>query len=95
MNEILKISGTIFMFMFTLLSFFLALRSELKKSADQFAELRIENDRRIAFTETSIQVIQEKLNSLEKTISIRMETISDRINEVYDLFLQHLEEENS
>ncbi|MBM2817030.1 MAG: hypothetical protein HW421_3792 [Ignavibacteria bacterium] len=77
-------------FLFTFLSFYLALRVEIKKHSDTLLQTKISEEKRHANSEARLSVIENHLAYEEASISEKLDEIKIRLNELNDLFIDHL-----
>ncbi len=79
-------------FVVSLLSFYLSLRSVLKKNAGAMADSLIKEEKRHSSHEKSISVIRERIALIDKRITSRLDEISIRLNEMSGMIIQNIRE---
>jgi hypothetical protein len=91
MNE-LGIIAAIFTFFITLLSFFLAIRIEIRKNNDRITEGKFLEEKRLLCHEQRMSILEERLSYIESNLIRKLEDINDSINELRKQFINHLED---
>jgi len=91
MNEISIITAT-FTLLITLLSFFLAIRIEIRKSNAKITEAKFIEEKRLLCHEQRMSILEERLSYIESNLIRKLEDINDSINELRKQFINHLEE---
>ncbi|OGU40531.1 MAG: hypothetical protein A2X61_13655 [Ignavibacteria bacterium GWB2_35_12] len=79
-------------FIASLLTFFLALQSELKRDRTELIDAIQNNEQRHSAHEQEISVMQERLANVELIISYRLDEISSKLENISDKFFEHIQE---
>ena len=79
-------------FIASLLTFFLALRSELKRNRLEMINAILYDEQRHSAHEQEISVMQERLANVELIISYRLDEISSKLENISDKFFEHIQE---
>lgn len=79
-------------FIASLLTFFLALRSELKRNRLEMIDAILYDEQRHSSNEQVISVMQERVANLELLISYRLDEISSKLENISDKFFEHIKE---
>lgn len=93
-NEIGIIAATM-TFLITLLSFFLAIRIEIKKNGAKLNESKFIEEKRLLIHEQRMSILEEKLSYIESNLVRKLEEINESINELRKQFINHLEEKHN
>jgi hypothetical protein len=91
MNEF-GIIATILTFFITLLSFFLAIRIEIRKNNDRINEGKFLEEKRLLCHEQRMSILEERLSYIESNLIRKLEDINESINELRKQFINHLED---
>ncbi len=78
----------------SMLGFFLAIRAELKKHTQQLIDSKLEEEKRHSRHEQRLTVIEQKAAYKDAYITERLDALTRRLGELYELFLEHLREEH-
>ena len=79
-------------FIASLLTFFLALRSELKRNRLEMIDAILYDEQRHSSNEQVISVMQERVANLELLISYRLDEINSKLESISDKFFEHIQE---
>jgi len=93
MNNISIIAGAA-TFIVTVLGFFLAVRTELKRNTRQLVESRLKDEKRHSIHERRLAVIERSARNNDFNLVRRLDDINSRIGQLYELYLEHLKEKH-
>jgi ribonucleotide reductase beta subunit family protein with ferritin-like domain len=79
-------------FIASLLTFFLALRSEMKRNRLEMINAILYDEQRHSTHEQEISVMQERVANLELLISYRLDEISSKLENISNKFFEHIQE---
>lgn len=91
MDKISLLIGAV-TFIASLLTFFIALRSEMKRNRLEMIDAILFDEQRHSVHEQEISVMQERLANVELIISYRLDEISNKLENISDKFFEHLQE---
>ncbi len=91
MNKISIIAGVISVIV-SVLGFFIAVRSEIKKQTDAMLKAKIEDEKRHSRHEQRLAVIEQKFMHSETYSTKRLDEITRQLGELYEFFLEYLRE---
>lgn len=79
-------------FVVTLLSFFLAIRSEIRGNNIKFTENIIKDEKRHFTHDKRIELIEDRLNYTDSYITYRLDGITNAIEDVKSHISEHIKE---
>jgi len=74
----------------SVLGFFLAVRTELKKQTEAMLRTKIEDEKRHSRHEQRLAVIEQKILHGETYTTKRLDDITRRLGELYEFFLEYI-----
>jgi|GEM_PF-3037876 len=89
MNKI-EIVAAVVSIVVSLLGFFLSVRAELKKHNDEFIKRQVDNERRHSAHNRKIYHIEQKILSLDSFLTLRLNELTKRTDELYELFIDYI-----
>jgi len=91
-KEILGIIiATVTMFA-TLISFFYAIRIELRKNSEHLIQSHLLDEKRHSSHLQRMAIIEERMTNVDSIITLRLDEIQRRISEIKIQFYEHLKE---
>lgn len=79
-------------FIATLLTFFIALRSEMKRNRNDMIDAILFDEQRHSAYNQELSVMQERLANVELMISYRLDEINNKLESISDKFYEHMKE---
>lgn len=75
----------------TLFSFFLAIRSELRKNHSDIQSRILADEKRHSSHEQRCALLEERISFIEDTISKRLENLNFKITDLGKIFIDHID----
>ncbi|MGA2296006.1 MAG: hypothetical protein ABSG15_00475 [FCB group bacterium] len=85
--------GTI-TFIVASLSFYISLRSEIRKNTEKMLQSKLNDEKRHASHERRVAIIEERMSNIDNKISYKLGDIQLRITDLSCRFDKHINEEN-
>jgi Na+-translocating ferredoxin:NAD+ oxidoreductase RnfG subunit len=76
----------------SILGFFLAIRTEIKKQTEAMLKRKIEEEKRHSRHEQRLAVLEQRTSNSESYVTKRLDDITRRLGELYEFILEYLKE---
>ena len=79
-------------FIATSLTFFIGLRSEMKRNRDEMIDAILFDEQRHSAHEQDITIMQERITHIEQLINYRLDEINKKLDTLTENFFEHIKE---
>lgn len=76
----------------TLFSFYLGVRSEVRKSMHKFIENKLDDEKKQNHVDKRICLLEERFNFIENQLSYRLNEISGKVSSYTKIMLDHIKQ---